>query len=435
MKVCVLGAGSLGCAIGGTLAQAGADVTLINHNPLQVDAIHKNGLVLRANGKDTPVRVRAATNASGLPPMDLIIVLVKSFDTRKAMQDALSLVGGNTMVLSLQNGLGHEEVLAELVGRQRVLAGKTYVGGLLVAPGVVVAGTAGKETLIGELAASGSARADAVAALFNHAGLLTTVCADIRATMWDKLLINVATGALSGVTGLPYGALYQVPEVEACALAAVAEAMAVAQASGIRLSIRDPREAWLKAAAGLPHEFKASMLQSLEKGSVTEVDYINGAVVARGAALGVPTPVNATLVACIKGIERGLPRSPTPRAYLEHVAIWVKDIQWHIQFFHDVCGMTMREVQGTVDNPAQYWTLGGMQFIASPDFAGPEGRLGHLGVMCEDLEFALQAAKGFDVTEMPQGRNWLRLPDGLAVEFIQASKGAVAQALAVNPRA
>ena len=125
----------------------------------------------------------------------------------------------------------------------------------------------------------------------------------------------------------------------------------------------------------------------------------------------------------------------TPRAYVEHVAIWVKDIQWHIKFFHDVCGMTLREVQGTIDDPVQYWTLGGMQFIAKPDFAEPEGRLAHLGVMCEDLEFALQAAQAFGLAEMPQGRNWLRLPDGLAVEFIQASAGTVAQALSINPRA
>lgn len=125
----------------------------------------------------------------------------------------------------------------------------------------------------------------------------------------------------------------------------------------------------------------------------------------------------------------------TPKAYLEHVAIWVQDIHWHIKFFHDVFGMTMREVQGSVEEPMQYWTLGGMQFIAKPDFTGPEGRLAHLGVMCEDLEAALAAAQAFDVTEMPQGRNWLRLPDGLAVEFIQASPGAVEQALAVNPRA
>ena len=126
--------------------------------------------------------------------------------------------------------------------------------------------------------------------------------------------------------------------------------------------------------------------------------------------------------------------TPT-KAYLEHVAIWVRDIHWHIRFFHDVLGMTMREVQGTLDDPVQYWNLGGMQFIAKPDFEGPEGRLAHLGVMCEDLETALTAAKEFGVTEMPQGRNWLRLPDGLAVELIQASPGAVAQALAINPRA
>jgi catechol 2,3-dioxygenase-like lactoylglutathione lyase family enzyme len=124
------------------------------------------------------------------------------------------------------------------------------------------------------------------------------------------------------------------------------------------------------------------------------------------------------------------------RAYLEHVAIWVKDIQWHIGFFENVLGMTMREVDGTREEPRQYWTLGGLQFISAPQHEGPEGRLAHLGVMCEDLEAALAAAHAFGVTEMPQGRNWLRLPDGLAVELIQAKPATcVAQALAINPRA
>jgi 2-dehydropantoate 2-reductase len=122
-------------------------------------------------------------------------------------------------------------------------------------------------------------------------------------TIWEKLLVNVATGALSAITKLPYGLLYQVPEVEACAVAAVAEAMAVAQASGITLTTTDPRTPWVKAAAGLPFEFKASMLQSIEKGSVTEIDFVNAAVVAQGRKYGVPTPVNQTLVACLKGIE------------------------------------------------------------------------------------------------------------------------------------
>ncbi|MCU9953545.1 VOC family protein [Burkholderia sp. BKH01] len=125
-----------------------------------------------------------------------------------------------------------------------------------------------------------------------------------------------------------------------------------------------------------------------------------------------------------------------PKAYLEHVAIRVKDIRWHIRFFEEVLGMTMREVDGTREEPRQYWTLGGLQFIHDLHHEGPEGRLAHLGVMCEDLEAALAAAQRHGVSEMPQGRNWVRLPDGLAVELIQARPAAcVAQALAINPRA
>lgn len=125
-----------------------------------------------------------------------------------------------------------------------------------------------------------------------------------------------------------------------------------------------------------------------------------------------------------------------PKAYLEHVAIRVKDIHWHIRFFEDVLGMTMREVDGSREAPRQYWTLGGLQFISEPHYDGPEGRLAHLGVMCEDLDVAIAAAQAFGVTEMPQGRNWLRLPDGLAIELIQAKPATcVAQALAINPRA
>lgn len=123
------------------------------------------------------------------------------------------------------------------------------------------------------------------------------------------------------------------------------------------------------------------------------------------------------------------------KAYVEHVAIWVKDIRWHIRFFEDVLGMTMREVDGPLDAPRQYWTLGGLQFIHAPEHEEPEGRLAHLGIMCEDLEAALVAARAYGVTELPNGRNWLRLPDGLALELIQSKPAScVAQALSINPR-
>ncbi|OJY68086.1 MAG: glyoxalase [Sphingobium sp. 66-54] len=124
-----------------------------------------------------------------------------------------------------------------------------------------------------------------------------------------------------------------------------------------------------------------------------------------------------------------------PTGYVEHVAIRVSDIHWHIRFFREVLNMTLREVQGTEENPEQYWTLGGMQLRADPGFAGSEGRLLHLGIMTDDLDGALARAAAFEVKEQPAGRNWILLPDGLELELMQAAPGAVAAVRAVDPRA
>ena len=124
------------------------------------------------------------------------------------------------------------------------------------------------------------------------------------------------------------------------------------------------------------------------------------------------------------------------KSYVEHVAVRVKDIDWHIRFFRDALGMPIREVDGASGHPRQIWTVGGMQLVADPGFEGPEGRLAHLGVMTEDLDAALAAAYAWEgVSALPQGRNWLALPDGLCVELIQATGNAVASVLAVDPRA
>ncbi|MBR0687867.1 glyoxalase [Bradyrhizobium manausense] len=123
------------------------------------------------------------------------------------------------------------------------------------------------------------------------------------------------------------------------------------------------------------------------------------------------------------------------KAYLEHVAFKVKDIHWHIRFFRDVLGMTLREVDGDPASPRQAWTFGGLQLMADPEFEGPEGRFAHLGVMCEDVDAAIAAAQSFGVLHLDKGPNWLVLHDGLIVELIAASPGTVAAVLAVNPRA
>ena len=308
MKIAVLGAGALGCAMGSCLSESGHEVWLINRREDHVETMNTIGLCVQVNGADRYTPVKAALHASHVAAqigtVDLLLVLVKSFHTREAITSSTSIVGPDTVVLSLQNGLGHEDVLAEVVGRDKVVAGKTYAGGVMLGPGRIIRGTEGKETYIGELEGRMTDRVQRVAAAFNAAGLITHISDNIMGTIWEKLLVNVATGALSGITRLAYGDLYQVPEVKACALAAVQEAMDVARACGIGLSVNDPEQPWIKAAAGLPPEFKASMLQSLERGSATEVDYVNGSVVRWGQKCGVPTPVNSTLVACLKGIER-----------------------------------------------------------------------------------------------------------------------------------
>lgn len=303
MKICVLGAGSLGCAIGGALSEAGSDVTLVNRSKVHVEAMNRDGLRVRAAGGDRYIKVHAVTDAGALGVFDLVIVLVKSFDTERAIRAATNLIGPDTTVMSLQNGLGNEEIIADAIGGAPVVAGRTYIGGQLIGPGHIISGTQGKQTIIGELDGAISPRVQNIADEFDRAGLATTVSANIMGTIWDKLLVNSATGAVAGITGLAYGALYKNKLIEAVAIEAVEEGIAVAKASAIDISFRDPKEPWLRSGTGLPDDFKPSMLQSLERGTITEIDFINGAIVRWGARCNVATPVNKTLVACIKGIE------------------------------------------------------------------------------------------------------------------------------------
>jgi catechol 2,3-dioxygenase-like lactoylglutathione lyase family enzyme len=127
------------------------------------------------------------------------------------------------------------------------------------------------------------------------------------------------------------------------------------------------------------------------------------------------------------------------KAYIEHVAIRVADIRWHIDFFYEALGMDVREVDGDPARPNQYWTLGGLQLISASGFQAPPtmqtGVLGHLGVMVDDLAEAVRRCTALGAKPLPDRSNWLELPDGLCLELIQAAPGSVAQALAVNPRA
>lgn len=308
MKICMLGTGSLGSTIGGTLAQGGSEVYFVDQWKEHIDKINENGLKMTDEKEDWYVKVDARTSAEGMGPVDLVIVLVKSFATKEAVSQLkeTNVISENTLVMSLQNGLGNEETIAEVVGEANVISGKTYVGGRLLSPGYVSAGVKGKYTYIGKLTGEITDRIQAVCDEFNKAGLLCEVSDNIKGLIWDKLLINVAAGALCGITRLPYGPLYEEEYIKETAVAAIQEGIDVAKAAGVKLKSEDPEYPWYAASEGLPETFKTSILQSLELKRPTEIDFINGSVVEWGKKFGIPTPVNRTLVTCVKGIEKFL---------------------------------------------------------------------------------------------------------------------------------
>lgn len=306
MKIVMLGAGALGSTIGGTLAMGGNDVHFVDMWQEHVDLINKDGLHMTNEKEDWYVRVDARTTADTIGEADLVIVLVKSFATKQAVEQLkqTNVIGKNTLVMSLQNGLGNEETIASVIGSENVISGKTYVGGRLIQAGYISAGVQGKWTYIGELNGEITDRIQTVCNVFNDAGLLCEVSDNIKGLIWDKLLINVAAGALCGITRLPYGPLYEEDYIKDVAVAAIQEGIQVAKAAGVVLKSEDPQYPWVAASEGLPGTFKTSILQSLELKRPTEIDFINGSIVEWGKKYGIVTPVNQTLVACVKGIEK-----------------------------------------------------------------------------------------------------------------------------------
>lgn len=306
MKIVMLGAGALGSTIGGTLAIGGNDVHFVDMWQEHVDLINKDGLHMTNEKEDWYVRVDARTTADTIGEADLVIVLVKSFATKQAVEQLkqTNVIGKNTLVMSLQNGLGNEETIASVIGSENVISGKTYVGGRLIQAGYISAGVQGKWTYIGELNGEITDRIQTVCNVFNDAGLLCEVSDNIKGLIWDKLLINVAAGALCGITRLPYGPLYEEDYIKDVAVAAIQEGIQVAKAASVVLKSEDPQYPWVAASEGLPGTFKTSILQSLELKRPTEIDFINGSIVEWGKKYGIATPVNQTLVACVKGIEK-----------------------------------------------------------------------------------------------------------------------------------
>lgn len=297
MRVVVLGAGALGSFLGAQLA-AKHEVTLVGRRP-HVDVVRAQGL--RVSGlTEFVARPHAVARAADVAaPPDLLLVTVKAYDTTRAIAEAAPLLGPETRVLTLQNGLGNVEALLERVAPSRLLAGAITVGVTFVEPGHV------RHAGIGylRLGAPEAPRAEAepVAAALRAAGLPAEVVDDVAAELWAKVVVNVAINPLSAITGLLNGSLLEQPELRAVMERAAEEAIDVARAAGVQL----PEDAALRPrqVAERTAKNKSSMLQDVERGRRTEIDALCGAIVREGRARGVDTPVNLALLGLVKGIE------------------------------------------------------------------------------------------------------------------------------------
>lgn len=303
MKIAVLGAGAMGSVYGGALAEAGHDVWMVDVWKQHVDAINTDGLKIEGVSGDRVIRnIKAASNPDDVGVSDLVIVFVKATITEQALRGATSLIGDNTIVLTLQNGVGNVEKISSVIGEDKVIAGVTGHGSTMLGPGSIR--HAGKgDTNIGELDGRITDRVSALAKAFNDAGFPTHVADNVLGLVWGKLMANIGINALTALTGLKNGQLLDFKETEELLEMAVTEAAEVAKRKNIKLPY-DDAVAHTKKIAQLTAANRSSMLQDVTNKRMTEIDVINGAIVKEGELLGIPTPINKAITNLISVIQK-----------------------------------------------------------------------------------------------------------------------------------
>jgi 2-dehydropantoate 2-reductase len=305
MRVLVFGAGAMGSAVGGFLSQQ-HEVLLVGR-PAHVEAIQRRGLkVTGIWGDHVFRRVRAAPSLlEDLPPPDLVLITTKAYDTEAAVKQVLPLVGAQTRVISFQNGIGNEETIARYVGAERTLGGMAIFGATLSGPGHVIITVYASECRIGSLSGDWET-AKRIAAALSRAGIPSLPTDDIIREKWMKTFYNLALNPLSAILRVPYGVLGEHGETKEIMANLIDEGFRVASARSIRL--KTDFEAYfdffLRRQLPPTAQHRSSMLQDLERGKRTEVDYLNGAIVRLGKEAGVATPYNEVITGIIRVMER-----------------------------------------------------------------------------------------------------------------------------------
>ncbi|MEX2270758.1 MAG: ketopantoate reductase family protein [Vicinamibacterales bacterium] len=325
MRIAILGSGAVGGFYGALLARQGHDVAFIARGA-HLDAIRRNGLRVRGAVGDFAARGRADSDPSAIGEVDLVILAVKTYDNDTALPMLQPLVGRDTVVLTLQNGVDSVDQVAASVGADRVLGGATYVATAIAEPGVIEQTGTHRRIVFGEVIhstrpeqspgdrsgqdpAEPSARVNEIAQIMRGADIQAEAVADARPALWEKFVYLAPFAGFTGAARLPVGPLRDLPGFFDLALRACAEVAAVGRAEGVTLPADMPQRlrAYIDA---LPATTRSSLLIDLQSGKRIEVESLQGSVVRRAAAAGVDVPIMQTLYALLKPWAAGTQSDP-----------------------------------------------------------------------------------------------------------------------------
>jgi len=304
MKIAVMGAGAIGAYFGGRMADAGHDVSFVARGD-HLSTMKANGLKVTSPLGDFDINpVQATDNPADIGVVDLILFMVKNYDTVAAAEQARPMVGPDTGVVSFQNGVDARDLLSAAFGAEHVMGGAALIPASVPAPGVISHDGTIAKLVFGEFGETTSPRAEALAEALASSGIDHQIHPDIEAMLWIKFIFLASMTALNCMTRQTNDAVLGDPDIRALYVDAMHEVAAVAKAQGVVLpdSIVDDQLAF---SDSFPAGVKTSMLQDLERGKRLEVAHLSGTVARIGAELGVPTPIHRTAFAILKPFADG----------------------------------------------------------------------------------------------------------------------------------
>jgi 2-dehydropantoate 2-reductase len=313
MKFAIVGAGAVGGFYGALLSKSGQDVSFVARGAHR-EAMLANGLRILSGPEavgELVVRCPVESDPAKIGVVDVVIIAVKAYSNAETFASLRPLVGPHTSILTLQNGVDSAEELAAVFGRDAVIGGATYIAGGIEAPGVIRHNGTHRRIVFGEYfnpTAELSARVAALAPILTAADIQTEALADIRPRLWEKFIYLAPMAAFTGASRLSIGPVWGDEFIREMFLRAVDEVEAVARATGIDVP-PGVRHRIADYTAGVPKTMRSSLLIDLSQGKKIEVEALQGSVVRRGLATGVPTPIMSALYAVLKPYAHGAPAS------------------------------------------------------------------------------------------------------------------------------